>query len=483
MPQIPRDELNVDELNPVAPFRRSPYGDQSHLASVIERARQGSSHADILNRRLLEADELLTKMPPANSTPGSERPLRIAVVSLLFNWPSTGGGIVHTAELIRFLAEAGYEVCHFFAVFEDWGVGKVTSHLPYPAVAIEFGESGWNRDNIQHAFRNAVDGFSPDCAIVTDSWNSKGLLAKAVSNYPYFIRLAAMECICPLNNVRLLPGADGRAVQCRKSQLATRNECVACVERNAHASGSLHDAERRLVGFSEPRHFDELIEAFATAEAVLAVNPLIATHCEPYAKDVRVIASGFDPFRFAGLPAEPPKGTPFRLLFAGLVDEYMKGFHVLFEACCILWAERQDFELHVTSDTLASDAPFLKPCGWQTQESLPGMMADCHAVIVPTVAQEALGRTAVEAMGASRPVIASRLGGLPFVVTDEVTGLLFEPEDAAGLADCIKRLMDNPAMAADMGAKGRARFLSEHTWDTVIRTKYQPLFARLRSHR
>ncbi len=156
---------------------------------------------------------------------------------------------------------------------------------------------------------------------------------------------------------------------------------------------------------------------------------------------------------------------------------------MLFEACCQLWAERQDFELHVTADSLSSDAPFLRLRGWQTQESLPKVMADCHAVIVPTVAQEALGRTAVEAMGAGRPVIASRIGGLPFVVTDEVTGLLFEPEDSAGLAHCISRLMDNPQLAAEMGTKGRVRFLREHTWDTVIRTKYEPLFARLRSGR
>jgi hypothetical protein len=32
---------------------------------------------------------------------------KIAVVSFLFNWPSTGGGIVHTTELCRFLGEAG----------------------------------------------------------------------------------------------------------------------------------------------------------------------------------------------------------------------------------------------------------------------------------------------------------------------------------------------------------------------------------------
>ena len=476
--------MNVGAQEPVDPCNRSIDGDPRSFASTIERARHAATcHADILNRRLLEADGFFNQSSDKRAEPTPDGSFRVAVLSLLFNWPSTGGGIVHTAELIKFLSQAGYEVCHFFAVFEPWGIGNVQCPLPYPAVAIEFDASSWNRLSIQQAFRNAVSNFSPDCAIVTDSWNSKGLLAKAVSGYPYYIRLAAMECLCPLNNVRLIPDANGRAIQCRKSQLATRSDCLACVEKNAHASGSLHDAERKLAGFSEPGYFEELKEVFAKAEAILAVNPLIATLCEPYAKDVRVIASGFDPLRFADLPAEPRSTRPFRLLFAGLVDEYMKGFHVLFDACCQLWAERQDFELHVTTDSLSSEAPFLHLRGWQTQETLPMAMAECHAVVVPTVAQEALGRTAVEAMGAGRPVIASRLGGLPFVVTHEVTGLLFEPEDAAGLADCIKRLIDNPAMAAKMGAKGRARFLSEHTWDTVIRTKYQPLFARLRSNR
>ncbi len=316
--------MDSDLPNSVDTTAGFPDSDPGLLESTVDRARHSAaSPADILNRRLLDADSLIPDRGRISASPPFDRPFRIAVVSLLFNWPSTGGGIVHTAELITFLSRSGYEVCHFFAVFEPWGIGNIQCDLPYSAVAIEFDEAGWHRHNIQQAFRQAVGNFSPDCVIVTDSWNSKGLLAKAVSDYPYFIRLAAMECLCPLNNVRLIPGANGRAIQCRKSQLATRNECLACVERNAHASGSLHDAERKLAGFSEPVFFEELREVFANAEAILAVNPLIATLCEPYAKDVRVIASGFDPSRFADLPFEAPETRPFRLLFAGLVDEYM----------------------------------------------------------------------------------------------------------------------------------------------------------------
>ena len=82
------------------------------------------SWAKILNRRLLAADGFIVDTLPQDVVP-----FRIAIVSLLFNWPSTGGGIVHKAELAQFLSLDGYEVCHFFAVYEPWSVGKVTESL------------------------------------------------------------------------------------------------------------------------------------------------------------------------------------------------------------------------------------------------------------------------------------------------------------------------------------------------------------------
>ena len=325
-----------------------------------------------------------------------------------------------------------------------------------------------------------MDSFRPDVVIVTDSWNSKGLLASAVSSHSYFLRLAAMECICPLNNVRLLADRQTGIRQCRKSQLSTREECLNCVKANAHSSGSLHAAERDLVGFGEDAFYPELRQAFANAEAILVVNPLIGALCEPYAKDVRVIPSGFDARRFDNLPDRNFGEGACRILFAGLVHELMKGFHVMFEACCRLWDVRQDFELHVTGDPDTYEAPFLRYRGWKNQSELPSLMAECDIVVVPTIAQEALGRTAVEAMGTARPVVASRIGGLPFTVTDGVTGLLFEPGDAKDLAACLERLMSNPEYAISLGVAGHERFLAEHTWDHVIAAKYRSMFASIR---
>jgi glycosyltransferase involved in cell wall biosynthesis len=450
-----------------------PYGNESPGSGLIGEILPQPLWCENLNRRLIEADQVWSV--------GKRSPKRIAILSLLFNWPSTGGGIVHTAELAHFLTQDGYEVCHFFAVYEPWSIGVIREVLPYNACAVRFDQFSWTRDGIHSAFRQTVDSFHPDAVILTDSWNSKGLLASAVSDYPYFIRLAAMECICPLNNVRLLADRDNGIRQCRKSQLSTRDACVTCVRENAHSSGSLHADERELVGFNETSFNTELQMAFANAAGILVVNPLIGALCEPYAKQVHVIPSGFDPRRFDNLPERRFGDGGIRILFAGLVNELMKGFHVLFEACCQLWAVRQDFELHVTAEPDQYEAPFLRYRGWKNQQELPSLMAECDIIVVPTIAQEALGRTAVEAMGASRPVVASRIGGLPFTVIEGVTGLLADPGNATELGDRILSLMNNPDDAIALGIAGRKRFLAEHTWQHVIASKYRPLFATVRS--
>ena len=140
--------------------------DASALLTDLGRVSNGDtpSFATILNGRLLDADKFL-----ASADHQSSRTFRIAIVSLLFNWPSTGGGIVHTAELAQFLSLDGYEVCHFFAVYEPWSVGIVTESLPYNSCAIQFDGPSWNRPGIEGAFRDAVDAFHPDAVIVTDS--------------------------------------------------------------------------------------------------------------------------------------------------------------------------------------------------------------------------------------------------------------------------------------------------------------------------
>ena len=134
----------------------------------------------------------------------SAGPIRIALLSFLFNWPSTGGGNIHTVELATFLGRAGYEVRHFYARYPEWGIGRVAdaSSVSEPGPGIR--HASWNLDEIQTRYRRAVQSFDPDYVIITDAWNIKPILAEAVEGYPYYLRFQALECLCPLNNLRLL---------------------------------------------------------------------------------------------------------------------------------------------------------------------------------------------------------------------------------------------------------------------------------------
>lgn len=63
----------------------------------------------------------------------------------------------------------------------------------------------------------------------------------------------------------------------------------------------------------------------------------------------------------------------------------------------------------------------------------------------------------VEGMAAARPVVVSRVMGMPEIVVDGETGLIVAPGDPQALADALGRLIDSPDERARMGAAGRTR--------------------------
>ncbi len=473
----------------LAALVRNDLGALAALRDDLDGARAAFREALTLHADCAPALANLTMLDEPVPVPASLNPLRssleaaasaprvkVAILSFLFNWPSTGGGIVHTVELALFLARAGYDVHHFYVCFPPWKIGEVTMPLPIPSQALTFAETDWNARAIQERFRGAVASFAPDYAILTDSWNFKPLLAEAVRGWPYLLRLQALECLCPLNNVRLLPEPEGRFRQCGLHQLARPEACVECVRQRGRFSGALHQAERDLSGVGTPAYVEKLRRAFADAEAVLVVNPLAEAMVSPFARDVHVVTAGMDPARFPWPPPRQPSPNGKKaILFAGLVDEWMKGFHVLHAACERLWRQRQDFELVVTGDPPGRVDAFTRFIGWQSQETLPQHLWDCAVLAMPTIAQEALGRTAVEAMAAGRPVVASRLGGLSFTVADGATGLLFAPGDADDLAAKLTLVLDDTALRERLGGAGRQRFEEHYAWPVIIERHYRPL--------
>ncbi len=413
---------------------------------------------------------------------GSEQhpiPTKVAILSFLFNWPTSGGGNVHTVELAKFLSAAGFEVRHWFARFEPWGIGRVDESVPFASKALAFDERTWDRRTIQARFRDAVAQFDPDYVVISDSWNFKPLLAQAVREYPFILRLQALECLCPLNNVRLLPNGQ----QCAEHQFAAPGACHECLRQREEWSGPLHRLERQLCGVGTAEYDAALRLAFRQAEAVLAVNPLTEAMLGPYCRKICVVPSGFDPERFPvanTAPRASPADGRVRVFLAAVVGEAIKGFDVLHAACQRLWAHRQDFELLVTGDPCGQVDEFTRFIGWQSQGDLPERLREIDILAVPAVAQEALGRTAVEGMAAGRPVVASRIGGLPYTIADGA-GLLVRPGDPDDLADKLEFLIERPALRAELGRLGRKRFEEHFTWPVIIERHYRSLLSRRRA--
>ena len=81
-------------------------------------------------------------------------------------------------------------------------------------------------------------------------------------------------------------------------------------------------------------------------------------------------------------------------------------------------------------------------------------------------------------MAVGRPVIASRIGGLPYTVIDGETGLLAEPGNPEDLAKKIETLFDDAEFRDMLGFRGRKRFEEEFSWDVIIERHYKPLLSR-----
>jgi glycosyltransferase involved in cell wall biosynthesis len=77
--------------------------------------------------------------------------------------------------------------------------------------------------------------------------------------------------------------------------------------------------------------------------------------------------------------------------------------------------------------------------------------------LTPSSSFDSCPTVALEAMAMSRPVVASRIGGLPDIVVEGETGLLVTPGDERELREAIQCLSDNPELRERMGANGRQR--------------------------
>lgn len=175
------------------------------------------------------------------------------------------------------------------------------------------------------------------------------------------------------------------------------------------------------------------------------------------------------------LPVAPADGHPFRILFVGALLP-RKGVDVLLKALGHL-PKSLNWELWVVGGgsqeaALQAQAAALpegrvKFLGPQPSDVVRAAMDEAHLVVVPSVEGEA-GRSEgipvvlMEAMAQGRPVVASRLSGIPELVEDGLTGRLSPPSDAHALAARIEKSLTGYDAALRMAAAGQARVRADY---------------------
>jgi glycosyltransferase involved in cell wall biosynthesis len=226
----------------------------------------------------------------------------------------------------------------------------------------------------------------------------------------------------------------------------------------------------------------------ASTTALVAVSPqvrddLVALHVAPRERFV-VIRLGIEleervraehdgrleSRRYLGIPGDRfAVGWIGRMTAVKRTDDVLLAFKQLrdsgVDAClCMVgdgpdreYLERRAHELGVVRDTL-----FL---GYQ--EEVAPFYAAFDALVLPS-GNEGTPVSAIEALAAGRPVVATRVGGVPDVVRDGEDGFLVEAGATDELADRLARLARDPGLRERMGEQGRARVLPRYAVDRLV---------------
>ena len=231
---------------------------------------------------------------------------------------------------------------------------------------------------------------------------------------------------------------------------------------------------------------DLLREICAAAEFVAAETDysrdLLRQRCPPSAAKIHRVYNGMDLARFP-VPHYGISGEAPCIISVGRLVEF-KGFDYLIDACAELARRGLDFTCEIIGDGPLRDdlEARIKKLNLSGRVQLVGSLsqgavleklrsADIFALASVTDAQGAsdvFPTVIIEAMTAARPVVSTRLAGIPESVVHGETGLLVPPEDTMALAEALSRLIQDAKLRLHHGRAGRQRIEQHFRIDQTV---------------
>jgi mannosyltransferase len=217
-------------------------------------------------------------------------------------------------------------------------------------------------------------------------------------------------------------------------------------------------------------------------DAIIATNDVSASFLK---REAIVIPHGVDTDIYA-----PPADRAAAFAEAGLPGRYaigcfgrvraQKGSDVFVDAMCRLLPRYPDFTAVMVGAITPEQTVFandlrkrIEAAGLQSRIIITGELPieevqrwyQRLTIYAFTSRNEGFGLTLIEAMSVGAALVASRAGAAELVVEDGATGVLTPPGDVDALVAALEPLMRDPASAAEMGGRGRARVLEKFSLD------------------
>jgi len=195
---------------------------------------------------------------------------------------------------------------------------------------------------------------------------------------------------------------------------------------------------------------------YESVDMVLAPSRFMAdaVTVSRFAKDrVRVLYNGVD---LAGILPSEQQGR--YILYMGRIS-HEKGIRTLLEAHTQM---ADGVELLVVGDgpmakELSEHYGRARFLGFLSGSALQKVLSEAGVVVVPSEWYENCPMSILEAMAYGKTVVASEIGGIPELVLNHETGLLFTPGDHVALGECLQKVLKDDALRVKFGAAGRRR--------------------------
>jgi len=267
--------------------------------------------------------------------------------------------------------------------------------------------------------------------------------------------------ICKIPGFIGLVGLVGACLARKKRTLEIVGDWLVVIGLHKHPLGLLKKLLLKAI----------LVLAYYMSSNIIVMN---------YTMKKSLINLGIKANKIAVIPGSTLEGSLFKIpelergnevrtmIFIGRLS-YEKGLFDLIESMKIL---REEYQMKTVKLKIVGDGPLrgdlehkvntlglddiIEFTGYVSHDKISKHLTDAWLLVLPSLT-EGLPKVVLEAMATGRPVIATRVGGIPEVVENGVDGFLVTPENPKALAQSAYAILTNEQIAIEMGRKGKEK--------------------------